>query len=66
MVETQINNTMTINKNSWSFIAISEVKSYTREEAIARASEYGLQEEVTYLMNHGYSPNEALAEWDCL
>lgn len=57
---------MTVIKNSWSFIAFSEVKSYTREEAIVRASEYGLQEEVTYLMNHGYSPNEALAEWDCL
>lgn len=57
---------MQVNKNSWSFIAISEVKSYTKEEALTRAAEYGLKEEVNYLINHGYSPNEALAEWDTL
>lgn len=57
---------MKVNKNSWSFIAVSEVKSYTKEEALIRAAEYGLEEEVNYLMSHGYSPNEALAEWDVL
>lgn len=57
---------MEIIENSWSFVASSQVKSYTKEEAIAKATEYGLQEEITYLMEHGYSPNEALSEWDCL
>lgn len=52
--------------NSWSFVAYSKTKSYTRDEALAQAAKYGLQEEVTYLIEHGYSPNEALAEWDCL
>ena len=57
---------MTVIKNSWSFVAFSQVKSYNKEEAIAKAAEYGLQEEITYLMEHGYSPNEALAEWDII
>ena len=57
---------MQVNKNSWSFIAVSEAKSYTKEEALTRAAEYGLEEEVNYLISHGYSPNEALAEWDVL
>lgn len=57
---------MTVIKNSWSFVAVSQVKSYSKEEAIAKATEYGLQEEITYLMEHGYSPNEALAEWDVI
>lgn len=57
---------MTAIENSWSFVAVSQVKSYTKEEAIAKATEYGLQEEITYLMEHGYSPNEALAEWDII
>jgi len=53
-------------RNSWSFVAASNTKSYTREEAIALAEKYGLVYEVTYLMDNGYSPNEALAEWDLL
>lgn len=57
---------MSLVENSWSFVAVSTVKSYTREEAIFEASKYGLEEEVTYLMDNGYSPNEALAEWDIL
>ena len=57
---------MSITRNSWSFVAASSNKSYTREEAILEASKWGLQDEVEYLMNNGYSPNEALAEWDVL
>lgn len=38
---------------------------YTYEEAIAVAANYGLEEEVKYLMDHGYTPDEALREWDC-
>ena len=57
---------MSITRNSWSFVAASSNKSYTREEAILEASKYGLEEEVTYLMDNGYSPNEALGEWDLL
>lgn len=38
---------------------------YTREEALAIAKECGIVEEVTYLMDHGYTPDEALREWDC-
>lgn len=37
----------------------------TREEAIAKAAKYMLQAEVIYCMdNLGYSPEEALDEWD--
>ena len=57
---------MSITRNSWSFVAASSNKSYTREEAILEASKWGLQDEVTYLMDNGDSPNEALAEWDLL
>lgn len=38
---------------------------YTYEEAIAAAYAYGLEEEVKYLMDHGFTPDEALREWDC-
>lgn len=38
---------------------------YTYEEAIAAAANYGLEEEVKYLMDHGFTPDEALREWDC-
>ena len=38
----------------------------TREEALALAANYQLTEEIEYLMNHGYSPEEACAEWDIL
>lgn len=57
---------MSLVENSWSFVAVSTIKSYTREEAILEASKWGLEDEVTYLMDNGYSPNEALAEWDIL
>jgi hypothetical protein len=36
----------------------------TREEAIAKAEKYHLQEEVIWCMDHGYTPEEALYEWD--
>mgnify|MGYP007012572712 CR=1 FL=1 len=39
---------------------------YTYDEAIAAAANYGLEEEVKYLMDHGYTPDEALREWDCM
>ena len=35
-------------------------------EALAIAAEYGCEEEVYYLIEHGYSPVAALAEWDLL
>lgn len=57
---------MSITRNSWSFVAISNTKSYTRDEAVLVASKWDLEDEVTYLIDNGYSPNEALAEWDIL
>lgn len=37
----------------------------TREEAIAKATAYQLQAEVIYCMDVlGYTPEEALDEWD--
>lgn len=38
----------------------------TKEEALKIASEWGLQGEVEYCINHGMSPEEALYEWDLL
>lgn len=39
----------------------------TREEAIALAEKYCLQGEVIYCMDVlGYSPEEAVSEWDLL
>ena len=38
---------------------------YTREEALAVAKEYGMVQEISYLMDHGFTPDEALREWDC-
>ena len=43
-----------------------EESSMTREEAIAIAEKYNLQNEVEYCMNHGDSPEEALYEWDLM
>lgn len=37
----------------------------TEEQAIAEAAKWGLEEEVKYLMEHGYTPDEALREFDC-
>ena len=37
----------------------------TREEAIAIAEKYNLQNEIRYCMDYlGYSPEEACDEWD--
>lgn len=36
----------------------------TREEALLEASKYGLEVEVEYLMDHGFTPDEALREYD--
>ena len=38
---------------------------YTYEEAIAAAAKYGLENEVKYLMEHGYTPDVALRDFDC-
>lgn len=38
----------------------------TREEAIMIASEWDLDYEVNELIEHGATPEEALAEWDLL
>lgn len=40
------------------------MKHYTKEEALKRAKEYGLEEEVAMAMKHGLSPDEALEDWD--
>lgn len=57
---------MTENRMHWSFVAVSESVSPTKEVALATAEKYGLYDEVSYLIEHGYSPTEALAEWDIL
>jgi len=57
---------MRINRNSWSFVAVTNSRSLSREEALATAAKYGLEEDITYFMEHGYTPNEALAELDIL
>ena len=36
----------------------------TREEAIVKAEKRNLQVEVIWCMDHGYTPEEALDEWD--
>lgn len=54
------------NKMSWSFVAAPERKNPTREEALATAEKYGLTEEIKYMMDLGFTPTEALAEWDIL
>jgi hypothetical protein len=39
----------------------------TRSRALIHAAKYGLQREVAYLIDHrGYTPEEALSEWDIL
>ena len=52
--------------NHWSFVAVTEQKYYTIEEALLIAEKYGLTDEITYLMDHGHTPSDALAEWDLL
>jgi hypothetical protein len=42
-------------------------KPLTRSRALIHAAKYGLQREVAYLIDHrGYTPEEALSEWDIL
>ena len=53
-------------RNSWSFVAASNNRSLSRREALITAEKYGLREEISYLLDNGYTPNEALAEWDIL
>lgn len=40
------------------------MKHYTKEEALERAKEFGLDDEVSTAMGFGLSPDEALEEWD--
>jgi len=40
-------------------------KYVSKEEALAEAAKWGLEGEVSYLIEHGYTPYEALKEWDC-
>ena len=40
------------------------MKHYTKEEALERAKEFGLYDEVATAMGFGLSPNEALQDWD--
>ena len=37
---------------------------FTRAEALDMAKEHGLESEVATAMEHGYTPDEALQEWD--
>lgn len=37
---------------------------YSKEEALARAKEFGLEAEVQQAIEHGCTPDEALQEWD--
>ncbi len=48
------------------FINPLKIRIMNRQEAIAVAMKYGLEEEVNYYMDHGYSPEAALSEWDIL
>ena len=40
------------------------MKQYTKEEALQRAKEFGLEDEVATAMAHGLTPDEALEDWD--
>lgn len=40
------------------------MKHFTRQEALERAAQFGLQEEVRTAMEHGLTPDEALEDWD--
>ena len=42
----------------------NSMKHYTKEEALERAKEFGLYDEVATAMGFGLSPNEALQDWD--
>lgn len=37
----------------------------SKQEALLIASKYGLEREVAHLIHKGYSPEDALKEWDC-
>jgi len=41
-----------------------EMRHFTEKEALARAKEYGLEEEVAMAMKQGLTPDEALEDWD--
>lgn len=43
---------------------VEEMKNFTKEEALQRAREYGLEDEVATAMAHGLTPDEALEDWD--
>lgn len=41
-------------------------KELTEDDAIRIASDYGLETEIQELLDSGYSPEEALEDWDIL
>lgn len=45
---------------------VPSYKNYSREEALALAEKYNLQDEVKCELEHGCTPTEALYEWDLL
>lgn len=44
----------------------SATYSMTEEQALATAEKYGLEEEIQYLIDRGFSPLEALEYWDII
>lgn len=38
----------------------------TKEEAIALAAKYNLQEDVEFMIDNGWTPEEAIDEWDII
>ena len=53
---------MSITRNSWSFVAVSNTKSYTREEAIEIAEQNDCYDELMFYLKSGYTPISALIE----
>lgn len=41
-------------------------RALAQQAALEYANRYGLRGEVEYCLEHGYSPEEALLEWDLL
>lgn len=48
----------------WWYRHHPEPSRFTKDEALAIAREHKLDAEVLTAMKHGYTPDEALQEWD--
>ena len=48
----------------WWYRCHPEPSKFTKEEALERAKEFGLYDEVATAMGFGLSPDEALQDWD--